>query len=103
MEEYKTVLFDRMQNLVAERITTSDPITYAAKCDSLTFGGFSSARSEVPLVRTLASSSQRQEHLEAKMAYVADAQEVMASKQKEMDNQMKIVITKQDDMDADLK
>lgn len=36
MEEYIIVLFDRMQNLIAERITTSDLVAYAAKWDSLT-------------------------------------------------------------------
>lgn len=36
MEKYKIVLFDRLQNLVAERITTSDLVAYAAKWDSLT-------------------------------------------------------------------
>ena len=36
MEEYKTILFDRLQNLVDERITTSDPVAYATKWDSLT-------------------------------------------------------------------
>ena len=35
MEEFKNVIFDRVQNLVAERLITYDPITYAAKRDSL--------------------------------------------------------------------
>lgn len=31
LEEYKTIIIDKIQNLVAERITTSKPVAYATK------------------------------------------------------------------------
>ncbi|CAI8613412.1 unnamed protein product [Vicia faba] len=55
------------------------------------------------LSRHIASSSQRQEQLEAKLASIVGTQEVMAAKQDVMEDQLKNVITRQDEMSSDLK
>lgn len=97
MEEFKTVIFDRIQNLVAESLIIYDPIAYAAKWDSLrayvdtivqNMKSFSS--------ESVASSSQKLDHLEEKLSFVA-------AKQEEIDVQLKTVVARQDEMCFDLK
>lgn len=71
MEEYIIVLFDRLQNMIAERITASDQVAYAAIWDSLTTSMVLILQSMKYLsLESIASSSQRQGHLEAKLASV---------------------------------
>lgn len=75
------VIFDRVHNLVAERLILPDPIAYAAKWDTLITSvdtllqNLKSLSSE-----SVASSSQKHEHLEEKLVYIATTQEVMAAK-----------------------
>lgn len=94
MEEYKTIFYDKIQELVTERLTTYGPVTYAAKWDSL--------RSYMDLVlqnlksftfETFASTSYRQEQLEEKLVIVADKQET----------QLQYVVSKKYDMGSKIK
>lgn len=78
MEEFKIVIFYRVQNLVAERLMASDPMTYAAKWDSLK----TSVDTIMQNLKSfsyefVASSSQKLDHLEEKLTYVAAKQEEM--------------------------
>lgn len=97
MEEFNTVIFDRVQNLVAKTLIASDLITHATKQDTF--------RTSTDIVlqnhksfsyEFIASSSRKQDHLEETLAYVDVKQEGMYA-------QLKTVIDRQDDMGYDIK
>lgn len=74
MEEFRTDIYDRILDLVAKRLTTSDSITYVAKWDTLrTFMDTIMQDLKNFSYEFVASSSQRQEQLEAKLdSFVAN-------------------------------
>lgn len=80
MEEFRIVIYDRIQDLVIQRLKTSDFIAYAAKWDTLrTLVDIALQNLKTFTSEYVASSSHKQEQLEAKMAYVASNQEVMVA------------------------
>lgn len=97
MEEFKTVTFYIIQNLVDERFIASDHIAYVAKWDSLraymdiVMQNLKSFSSE-----SVASSSQKLDHLEQKLTFITTKQEVM-------DVQLKTIVARQDATNSDLK
>ncbi|CAI8612332.1 unnamed protein product [Vicia faba] len=93
-----------MSELVVTRLTTSDYVVYAPKWDSLTTFMVSILQNLKNIsYEFVASSSQRQEQLEVKLAYVVGNQEVMATKQDVMKYQLEIVITRKDVMSYKLE
>lgn len=78
MEEFKTIIFDRIQNLFVETLITSDPIAYVTKWYSMRSSVYTvihNLKSFSP--EPVASSSQKLDHLEKKLTYVAAKQEEM--------------------------
>lgn len=97
MEEFMTFSFYRVQNLVDDRLISSDPISYATKWDTL--------RTSTDTVllnlkffsfEPVTSSRQKHGHLEEKLAFVV-------VKQEDMDVQFKTIIARQDEMGSDLR
>lgn len=83
--------------MVVERLITSDPITYAAKWDTLrTFLDTGLQNLKSFSSEFVASSSQKNDHLEEKLTSIA-------AKQEKMDVQLKTLIARQDDIGYDLK
>lgn len=72
MEEFKTIIFDKIQNLVVERLIAYDSIAYATKWDSLrTFVDTTLQNLKSFSFESVASSSQRKDLLEKKLSLVA--------------------------------
>lgn len=83
MEEYIIVLFDRLLNLVTERITAYYPVAYIEKWDSLTTSAVSVLQCLNYLsLESVASSSHGKKHLEANLASIATNLESMDTKEK---------------------
>lgn len=93
-----------MHNLAVERTITSDPVAYFTKWDSLTTPMVSVFQNlKYVSSKSAASTSHKQEILEAKITFVVANQEVMATKQEEMDDRMKFVDVVEDIMGAYLE
>lgn len=80
MEEFRTIIYDRIQDLVVERLTTSNYVAYAAKRDTLRTFEDTVLRSLNSFTsESIVSSSQRQEQLKAKHAFVGANQYVLGA------------------------
>lgn len=111
-------IYDRIQDLFVERLRASNFIAYAAMWDTLkTYVDVGLQNLKTFTFEFVASSSQKQEHLEAKLTNVVAAQEVMGAhlqnivankdsimnKQEDMDARLKFVVVRQNDMGFDIK
>lgn len=97
MEEFIIVLYDRIQELVVERLTAYDPVTYVAKWDTLRTSVDSVLQNLKSFTyEIVASTSHRQEQLEEEMTLVA-------SKQDKMDTWVQYVFSKKYVMGPDIK
>ena len=104
MEEIKSIILDKVQNLVDDRTYTSDPVAYTAKWDFLqTSVVFVIHNLKDATSKSVFSSSRRQDLLEAKLASITTVQQAMVIKQAEMDERMKAMNARQDIIVADLK
>lgn len=94
MEEIKFILLDKVQNLVDDRTSTSDPVAYTAKLDFLqTSVVFVIQNLKDATSKFVFSSSRRQELLEAKLASIATTEQAMVIKKAGMDDRMKSMDT----------
>lgn len=97
MEVCRTIFCDRIQEVVAERLTTSDLVAYAAKWNTLRISVDSVLQNlKYFTFETVASTSQRYEQLEEKLVAVAD-------KQHKMDTQLLFMVAKQNAIESDIK
>lgn len=97
MEKFKTIIFNKIHNLFAERLIVSDPIAYATKWDSLrTFMDTVLQNLKSFFSEFFASSSERQALLEKKLSSVV-------AKQEKMNVNLQTIVATQDEMGFDLK
>ncbi|CAI8619225.1 unnamed protein product [Vicia faba] len=90
MEEFSTVIFDRIQSLVVERLIASDHIAYGYKWDTLRT--FVDIKLRVHLKNVATSKVEMGTHIQS-----------VVPKKEEIYVQMKTLDAKQDEMGSDLK
>lgn len=86
MEEFKTIIFDRVYNLLTGRLFAYDTIAHATEWDTIKISMDSVLKNlNAFSSKYVASSIQKHENQEEKLASVAAIQEVMAAKKEEID------------------